>query len=129
MTYTLQSLDGAVIDSITNGHTGPTANRQNALAIRAYGDAARSVILRKRAEYRARQIATSHHWQHKISRRPLRNAHWDSWSIRERYMRGTGTEYPVTVSCNPHAATLGAWRRVGRKMGAIVPGRNVSKGV
>lgn len=123
MTYTLKDLDAAVIDQITSGHTGPVANRMNALAIRAYGDKARAVILRKRAEYRASVERTARKWQHSVSRRPLRNNHHDSWSARERYVRGTGAEYPVALSCNPHAATLGQWHR-DRKTGAIVPGRN-----
>lgn len=123
MPYTLVDLDAAVIDQITSGHTGPVANRTNALAIRAYGDRARAVVLSKRAEYRASVERTARKWQHWQSRRPLRNAHWDTWSARERYVRGTGEDYPVTVSCNPEAAALGQWHR-DRKTGSIVPGRN-----
>ena len=123
MSYTLADLDAAVIDQITSGHTGPVANRMNALAIRAYGDKARTVVLRKRAEYRANVELTAYKWQHSVSRRPLRNRHHDSWSARERYLRGAGDHYPVALSCNPHAAALGQWHR-DRKTGAIVPGRN-----
>lgn len=40
-----------------------------------------------RAEWRKWKLMTQRDWQTKVSRRPARGNHHDSWSIRERYVR------------------------------------------
>lgn len=112
MTYTMQELDAAVIDSITSGACDPVSNRKNTLAIRAYGDAARRVILAKRAEYQSRRDATARQWQHSCSRRALRNAHYDTVATRERYVRGvSGFDQWAWLASNPAYIEYGRWHR------------------
>jgi hypothetical protein len=44
-------------------------------------------VLAARAEWRAWEAAAQRKWQTRVSRRPARGNHHDSWSIRESYVR------------------------------------------
>lgn len=46
-----------------------------------------AMILRKRREHRTWVTLVQREWQTKVSRRPSRGRHHDSWSIREGYVR------------------------------------------
>lgn len=46
------------------------------------------LLLAVRRERLARAILTQREWQTKVSRRPARGRHHDSWAIREQYVRG-----------------------------------------
>jgi hypothetical protein len=50
----------------------------------------RATLLAMRAEWRRRLTLTQRDWQTKVSRRPARGTHHDSWSIREKYVRISG---------------------------------------
>lgn len=78
-----------VIDAMAKGDTHPVSLKINALLIRAYGDEARVVILARRAKHRQDTAMRQYEWRTKVSRRPLRGRHHDSWSIREKYCRAT----------------------------------------
>ena len=112
MEYTPNDLDAAVIDAITSGACDPVSNRKNALAIRAYGDDARRVILSKRAEYQSRRDATARQWQHSYSRRAIRNAHYDTVATREEYVRGVrGFDRYEWLAKNTAYIEHGRWHR------------------
>jgi hypothetical protein len=112
MDYTEKDLDRFVLDSITSGSTDPVSNRKNSIAIRVYGDEARALILAKRAEFQARRDATARHWQHAVSRRSLRNPHYDSVAIREEYVRGVrGFDRYSWLADNPAYIEHGRWHR------------------
>lgn len=68
----------------------PADMHLNAVLIRAYGQPARDMILRKRAEWRAEAAQRQRRFQAADSRRPARGRHHDSWAIRERYVRVHG---------------------------------------
>lgn len=59
------------------------------------------MIIIRRAKYRQEILARQRSWQTKVSRRPQRGRHHDSWTIREGYVRCTaggrmnGKEYPA----------------------------------
>lgn len=59
----------------------------NAFKGRPGYDALRARILAGRADWLAWTTMTQRKWQATTSRRPQRNRHADSWSIRERYVR------------------------------------------
>jgi hypothetical protein len=114
-------IDEFTIDQITSGGTDPVSNRKNAIAIRFYGERARIVILEKRAAIRANREATARKWQHSTSRRALRNRHYDSAAIREKYVRGDRffNEYKW-LQTNPAYLEHGRWHRVN---GVFVSGK------
>ena len=107
-------VDDYAIDQITSGGTDPVSNRKNVIAIRFYGERARTVILEKRAAFRARGEANARRWQHSTSRRALRNRHYDSVAIREKYVRGSRSfdEY-AWLSTNAAYIEHGRWHRTG----------------
>ncbi len=77
---------------MTGGH--PLDYTRNALAIRAAREVGlesvvTEIILAKRRESLIWFTRTQRDWQTKVSRRPARGRHHDSWSIRERYVRCT----------------------------------------
>lgn len=112
MTYTIEELDVYVLDSITSGACDPVSNRKNALAIRVYGDAARFLILAKRADFQARRDATARKWQHSVSRRSLRNRNYDSVATREEYVRGVrGFDRYEWLRNDPAYVEHGRWHR------------------
>lgn len=41
----------------------------------------------KRADWTRRNVLVQRDWQTKVSRRPQRGRHHDSWTIREKYVR------------------------------------------
>jgi hypothetical protein len=47
-------------------------------------------VLEKRAQWRTWRTLAQRSWQTKVSRRPARGNHHDSWSIRESYVRYSG---------------------------------------
>lgn len=46
------------------------------------------IIIEARARHLAWVTVTQRKWQSKVSRRPQRTRHHDSWAIREQYVRG-----------------------------------------
>ena len=44
----------------------------------------------KREDWMRRNVLTQRDWQSKVSRRPQRGRHHDSWAIREKYVRCAG---------------------------------------
>lgn len=53
-----------------------------------FGDRAREVLMDKRRERLRKEVVQQRKWQTKVSRRPLRGYHSDSWAIREQYVSG-----------------------------------------
>jgi len=51
-------------------------------------EAVTRLVLDKRRKYKEWVTIEQRHWQSKVSRRPQRGNHHDSWSIREKYIRG-----------------------------------------
>ena len=47
-----------------------------------------AIIIEARAYWRARITRWQREWQSKVSRRPQRTRHHDSWALRESYVRG-----------------------------------------
>jgi hypothetical protein len=45
------------------------------------------LLMNKRREHRIWLTRVQRDWQTKVSRRPARGRHHDSWSIREKYVR------------------------------------------
>jgi hypothetical protein len=84
-----------LIEQTASGTCDPKSLKLNALLIREYGERAKVIILRKRAEYRQWTINTQTKWRTSVSRRPQRGSHYDSWEIRERYCR-EGNGAPVS---------------------------------
>lgn len=48
------------------------------------------IVLAKRTQWRTWRTLTQRSWQTKVSRRPSRGNHHDSWQIRESYVRYSG---------------------------------------
>lgn len=80
----LTEIDKYVISNNASGYRHPLADRLNAILIRAYGDAARDVILAKRRENVIKETLRLRHWQSSVSRRIQRGNHDDSWTTREQ---------------------------------------------
>lgn len=75
------------------GTSYPVDRAKQALLIRAARDPEERAftvraILAARADWRAWLTRCQRDWQSKVSRRPARGAHHDSWAIRESYVRG-----------------------------------------
>lgn len=73
---------------------GPIDRKTTAFALRlakAYSPQMYALVLdtalTRRAEWRTRQVLNQRSWQSKVSRRPARGRHHDSWQIREKYVR------------------------------------------
>jgi len=115
------TIDDYTLNAITSGGTDPVSNRKNVIAIRFYGDAARIVILEKRAASRASNEATARKWQHSTSRRALRNRNYDSVAIREKYIRGNiNFDKYEWLESTPAYVEHGRWHRVN---GVFVSGK------
>lgn len=58
----------------------------------AYGerDAVMRLIMDRRRWWLEERTRSQRRWQSKVSRRPQRGRHHDSWAIREKYVRCTG---------------------------------------
>lgn len=76
----------------TGGTSTGIDNRRNILALRAARTIdreaeVRAIILARRREHLVWLTLVQRDWQTKVSRRPQRGRHHDSWTIRERYVR------------------------------------------
>lgn len=82
--FTLQSL---MIGSTSCG----VDNKRNVLLLRAFTGTEReevmAMIIAARRKHRTHTTMLQRYWQTRTSRRPQRGRHYDSWSIRERYVR------------------------------------------
>lgn len=84
------------------GGTRGVTDDQRALAALAYGRAAGCealalrMVLAARREWRDELARNARRWATSVSRRPARGCHYDSWSLREKYVRchQRQTEYP-----------------------------------
>jgi len=82
----------ALIDRMTFSTGNPVELTMTALALRWAKDngcheLALALVKAKRAERRAWLTRTQRDWQTKVSRRPARGRHHDSWRIREDFVR------------------------------------------
>jgi len=76
----------------TGGTSTAIDNRRNVLALRAaraIGREAevRTIILARRRQHLVWLTLVQRDWQTKVSRRPQRGRHHDSWGIREKCVR------------------------------------------
>jgi hypothetical protein len=78
-----------------NLKAGPGAEPHNSVlvaALRYYPEEARREVIRGALDGRRYWLnwttATAREWGRKCSRRPARNNHHDSWTAREKYVRG-----------------------------------------
>lgn len=83
----LTETDAWMIANNARGDNSRPSLRMNAILIRTYGQAAIDAILLARKDYRKYILLTQQNWRTRGSRRPQRNAHHDSWAIRENYVR------------------------------------------
>ncbi len=91
----MSTLDMFVFDQATGGTRGTVDNRRNVFALRnarqvGCYDEVLELILHKRRQYLIWLTDRQRDWQTKVSRRPQRGRHHDSWNIREKYVRCTG---------------------------------------
>lgn len=89
-----------IVRTLVQGGRSVACNRQNALALRlakhegCYPEVLAAVLDARRQNLRG-MILIQRDWGTKVSRRPQRGNHHDSWAMREAYVRADGTSYAV----------------------------------
>lgn len=91
----------------TGGTSCLVDNRRNALALkvaRQLGcyDEVVAIIKRRRREHLTGVTLWQREWGTKVSRRPQRGRHHDSWAIRESCVRADGSDYSKHLAWGHH---------------------------